>query len=1517
MRGLMSDEESLQDSLDIAVVGMAGRFPGAATVSEFWRGLRSGRCAISYFNSADHPTGSTPLAGRPDEPRLVRAGYVLEGAEQFDAQFFGYSPRAAELMDPQQRVLLECAWTALESAGYDTQRYEGAVGVYAGAGHNTYLLVNVGSRPDLGSAVADKQVLIGNRSDFLTGRISHKLGLRGPSVNVQTACSTSLVAIAEACQALLAFQCDMAVAGGVAVDLTRRRGYQYHPEGLLSPDGYCRTFDAQAGGTAAGEGVGVVVLKRLDDALTDRDHIHAVVKGAAVNNDGARRAGFGTPSAPAQAACIRAALDNAGVAPETIQYVEAHGTGTAIGDLVEVSALDAVYGGTSAGTCYLGSVKTNIGHLDAAAGVAGFIKTVLALEHHEIPPSLHFTEPNRLLRQEGSPFRVATTLTEWPGQRRPHRAAVSSFGLGGTNAHVLLEQAPELSRADPPDREQLLVLSARTPKALEEVTDRLEEHLRDHPELALADVAFTLQHGRRRLPNRRVLIARHTPEALNALRMRDDGRMLTALVEDIAQRPVAFMFSGFGDQYPGMAAGLYEDQPVFRDAVDTCVELLAPLLDENITTYAFTRQPASSTEDGGPRPDSYLQRLMAPPERGPHPLDRPSLGYPAVFVLEYALAELWACWGVQPEAMIGHSLGEYVAACAASVFSLPDALRLVVERARLIEERGAGAMVAVPLTEREAARHVTDEVCIAAVNDPHTCVLSGTVTGIERVLRDLARQGTVFRRLKTEYAFHSPLMDPVVEPYTELVRNVRLDPPKVPFVSNLTGTWINEEEATRPDYWARQLREPVRYADGIGELWSLPDVALLEIGPGQSLVTAALHHPGATASTGRPAVPSLPGACDDATDRAALLRAAGQLWLAGVNVGLPPEGEARRVPLPGYPFDRQRFLIEPGARSTGSGRVASRDSADPAQWCYSPTWRRLPAAAVDADLAGGWLMFADSAGVAERLAAQVRERGGQVVTVVAGASWTEQPDRGFVVDPGNREHYRELAQILRARGCLPDRVVHCWGVGTDGGDADDATGYAHLLERGFGSLTGWALAAGTELMTGRQEWFVVTSGACSVLGDEPLCPPKAAVRGLCAVLRQEYPGLSVTHADLAAGDIGRDPSAAADRLLDTLAGHPCEYTVALRGRHRWAPAYQVIPLPARPCTTIRAGSTYLITGGLGRIGLLAARVLAERAAVNLVLLSRTWFPPQEQWDDPSLGPEAARGVRAVRDLERLGARVLVVAADVADAERMREVKRMTLASFGAICGLLHCAGVTGDEAHRAVADLDAGHTAAHFNAKVHGPRILAEILSDQPLEFAILCSSVAAVVGGLGYAAYAAANSVLDAFALRRGGVWTSVNWEAWDFQDGAALPAAVRELALAPTEGRLLLDQLVDAVPQPQLVVSTTDVDRRQAWWADAVNAPLPRQRYERPRLRNPYVQPETPTEHRIAEVWQELLGVDQIGANDSFFELGGSSLLGLKVVHRFRQEMALAMPLHAIYEGPTVRSLARIVDQLRGSQR
>lgn len=1498
----------------IAVIGMTGRFPMAGNLEEFWRNVRDGVECITHF-----PEDQLVVAGwdaailqRPD---LVKARGVLDGVDQFDAQFFGYLPREADVMDPQQRLFLECAWEALEQAGYDPLHCPGLVGVYAGSGPNTYFIEHLLGRADLFELVGGVQIASSNERDHLTTRVSYKLNLKGPSYAIQTACSTSLVSVVLACQELQRYSCDMAIAGGSSITLPQVAPYQYLEGGIQSPDGHCRAFDAAAQGTLTGSGVGVVILKRLTEALADGDYIHAVISGAAVNNDGAAKVGYPAPSVDGQADVIALAQAMAQVDPDTVSYVEAHGTGTALGDPIEVAALTRAFRASTTRRqyCALGSVKTNVGHLDYAAGVAGLIKTVLALEHKELPPSLHFQQPNPRIDFLNSPFYVNVKLQPWAAGSTPRRAGVSSFGVGGTNAHVVLEEAPPREDAGPSRPMQVLTLSAKSADALEQATRNLAVHLQEHPELPLADVAYTLQVGRSPFAHRRALVCGDQQEALAALSSPTGNTVFTG-ADAATGHPVAFLFPGQGAQYVQMGHDLYAHEPVFRQEVDRCSELLRPLLGRDLRSVLY---PAAQDAAQAARE-----------------LEQTAAAQPALFVVEYALARLWQAWGVQPAAMLGHSIGEYVAACLAGVFSLEDALALVAARGRLMQQLPAGSMLAVPLPEAKVQPLLGTELALAAVNGPALCVLSGPPAAVDALEHVLADRDIAGVRLHTSHAFHSAMMEPIIADFTREVRRVARNAPRVPFLSNLTGTWITAEQATDPAYWAAHLRHTVRFADALGELLAGGEHILLEVGPSTTLSRIAGQHPARTAQ--QLVANSMRHPRDQQRDERVLLQALGRLWVAGVSVhwpGLYAHERRLRVPLPSYPFQRRHHWIEAhGSRSTDAAVVGAHQGKRPVKdWFYLPSWQRtlaptLPALNTSPAAKETWLVFRDAEGLGALVEARLRACGHAVTAVLAGERFARLDEQQYSVRPGERADYRAL---LGALSTPPTAVAHFWTAsraepaqsGAWPVDAAQDTGLFSLLALG---QTLAELAGSPAVRVA-----VVSHGLQSVVGEVVLCPPKATVLAPCRVLPQEYPQLRCRSIDVV---LPATDSVAETKLVEQLTaeilGATADTTIAYRGRQRWTQTYAATPLaaPVDPAAGLRSRGVYLITGGLGGIGLVLAEHLARTVQARLVLVGRSRFPERQQWDGWLAGHDGSdstsRRIQTLRRLEAAGAEVMVASADIADLGQMQRVQAAVTARFGAVNGVIHGAGFTSAAGMQRVSAVDRATVEAHFRPKVQGLAVLDELFREQALDFRIVLSSISTVLGGLNLVAYAAANLFVDAYVnagQQHGAPWLSVDWDAWNLAEvgGRAAAGLHEQAAILAEEGADAFQRLLVAGPLSQVVVSTSDLSGRIDQWiilssvhSEAVARPADGSvSYDRPVLATAFSDPETDLERQIAVVWQEVLGIERVGRNDNFFELGGHSLLAIQLISRLRARFQIDLSVHRLFDSPTVAEVAQIV--------
>jgi acyl transferase domain-containing protein/acyl carrier protein len=1546
--GSATSNESMEG---IAIIGVAGRFPGAKTIEEFWQNLRDGVESISEFTDEDLvAAGIAPKVLK--ESNYVKSGAVLEDIDLFDAAFFGFNPKETETTDPQHRLFLECAWEALESAGYDSQRCESRIGVYAGASINKYLSFDL-NRDSIGS-VNSFQTIIGNDKDFLTTRVSYKLNLTGPSVTVQTACSTSLVATTLACQSLLNYQCDMALAGGVSIRVPHKTGYLYQEGGILSPDGHCRAFDAKSQGTIIGNGVGVVVLKRLTDAIADGDCIYAVIKSSAINNDGSGKVGYTAPSVNGQVDAIAEAQALAGIEAETISYIEAHGSGTALGDPIEIAALTNVFRASTnkKGFCAIGSVKTNIGHLDAAAGVASLIKTVLALKHKQIPPSLNFNEPNPEIDFANSPFYVNTTLSEWKANGFPRRAGVSSFGIGGTNAHVILEEAPAVEASEPSRPWQVLMLSAKTPSALEAATANLTDYLKQHPDLNLADVAYTLQVGRRVFEHRRIAVCQDVEDAIAALQ--HPKRVLTG-IQETNDRPVAFMFPGLGTQYINMAWELTQVEPTFREEVNRCCELLKPLLGLDLADVIYPRQHQTSENSAKSTPQSgfdlrqMLGRSAEKPDVATEKLNQTYLTQPAIFVIEYALAQLWISWGIRPVAMIGYSIGEYVAATLAGVMSLEDALTLVAKRAQMIHELPGGAMLAVPLSEQDVRPLLSKNLSLSAINGQNLCVIAGATDAVDELERQLSERSLACRRLQTSHAFHSYMMEPMAASFTQLVKIVNLQPPKIPYVSNVTGTWITDAQATDPSYWTQHLCQPVLFADGVNQLWKQHKPILLEVGSGQTLSSLALQCLESVPVAEKVVLPSLRDSYNRQPDEAFLLNTLGQLWLSGVQIdwsGFYAAERRHRIPLPTYPFERQRYWIEP-PKNTGTVNL-DREGLEPRlairDWFHIPSWKRVvPPVSFEAGKLIAqpqcWLVFLDECGIGSQILERLQGENQDVIVVKNGKQFGRLNQQEYTINPEKRDDYDTLLRELCTLNKIPKTIVHFWNITSHEREPSGLEGWEQTQVLGFYSLLFLAQAIGEQNITDSLRIDVVSNNMQEVLDASELCPEKATILGPCKVIPQEYSNITCRSIDITLPPSNtRQWQQLIDQLIVELVAGLSDPIIAYRGNHRWVQCFEPLPVEGETLRTanLRQGGVYIITGGLGGIGLAIAQHLAKTVQAKLVLIGRSGLPEKAEWKQWLSSHEEDNPIsikiKKVQALEELGAEVLVLTADVSDFEQMQVAIERVRDRFGKIHGVIHAAGV----ADGSIIQLKTPEMAANvFNPKVKGTLVLDAVLQDEQPDFWVLFSSMNAIVGGLGQVDYCAANAFIDAFArynfYRRNIHTVSINWDSWqvnNLQDAfmsfsPEIQAGLRQMreryGIAFQEGIDALWHILSS-QQPQVVVSTRNLQTlleedgvlAAASLLENIEKLRPKSIQLRPNLKTAYVAPRNEAESKIVDIYQELLGIERIGIYDNFFDLGGHSLIGIQLISRLRQEFQVELSLRFIFEAPSVAELALIIEEI-----
>ncbi len=1360
----------------IAIVGMANRFPGAKTPDEFWHNLENGVESVKFYTEEQMAAaGVTPDLLK--NPNYVKAGAHLDKFDYFDPDFFGFSPKEAGILDPQHRQFYECCWEALERSGHPPSKFDGAIGLYAGSGMAAYLARNLMTNKELVNSVG--MFLLrhtGNDKDFLATRVSYCFNLKGPSINVQTACSTSSVATHLACQSLLSEECDMAIAGGVTLEIPHNQGYLYRENEVLSPDGHCRAFDHRAKGTIFGHGAGAIVLRRLDDAIADGDHIHAVIIGSAVNNDGSGKVGYLAPSVEGQAEAVTEALEIADVDSDTIGYVECHGTGTPVGDPIEVASLTAAFNETTdrKGFCGLGSVKTNIGHLDTAAGVAGIMKAALSLENKKIPPTLNYESPNPSIDFARSPFYINDKLKEWKRGETPRRAATNSLGVGGTNAFLILEEGPELEESGPYGRtNHLLTFSAKSRKSLDGYGEKLCQFLADSPDISMADVAYTLFEGRADFEHRRVLAVRDREEAIAVLKGNDRRRVYTHSADD-SDKTVVFMFPGGGAQYPDMGLGLYESEEVFRKHMDEGFKIFKEKTDLDYKKFLFVgNQNVEDVKLG-------LQKI--------------TVQLPLIFLVEYALAKQWMSMGLVPKALIGHSMGEYTAACLAGVFSFHDALGLVLLRAQLIGNVAEGGMMSVQLSAEELNQHLHDKLALAAINSPELSVVSGTKQDLAELSEKLTALHIENKTLRIDVAGHSWMFDDILEPFGDYLRGIKFNKPQIAYVSNYTGHWIKEEEATDPEYWVKHLRHTVKFADGINTLLGEERI-FLEVGPGNTLGSLTRQNSDAPAQR---VFSSLRHPDEETPDDSYFYTVWGRMWGVGLNVTAEQiwrDEKRHRVPLPTYAFNHNQYFIEPGVHTQDSGQVFSalQKLEDLDEWYRKPLWVQQGVFVKPTDKQN-WLVFLDDSGVGQELTSKLRNNGHTVVTVEEGDAYYQVSQERYKMSPElGLEAYSALVKDLVANGHFPDRVLHLWLLTQDESFRPGSSFLHRNQEHGFYSLFFFARAMADEGLVDRTvDMLVYVNGMMSVADEAVPYAEKATVLGPCKVIPREFPGVTIACFDVClpikaerAGIFSskKEPPCIPSELFNLMSAElyaPVENGLfAYRESVRWQCHYDRVELSnssdgagesgARSIEKrIRDGGNYLITGGLGGIGYVMAQELAKRNDAKLVLINRTPLPNRSEWADwlvkHGYGDKISIGIGKVRQLEELGADVLVLSGDVTDTDRMKEIVAEAEVKFGAINGVIHAAGTVNDNLIQVKSQ---GEVEEVFAPKVYGTLVLDDIFTGKELDFFVLFSSTSTAIAPVGQIDYVAANAFLNAYAHYRNkkeaGYTVAVNWGVWN----------------------------------------------------------------------------------------------------------------------------------------------------------
>ncbi len=1507
----------------IAIIAMDCKYPGADNCEAFWKNCISNKESITFFNENERVQPDTRES--TDE---VHARGILNNIEYFDAQFFNYSPKEAHLSDPQHRLFIESAWNALEKAGYaSSSQSHGHVGVYASMNDSTYILDQhalQGAEANLTERFSWQR---GMSSQFLATKVAHLLNCTGPSLTVQTACSSSLVAVVLACQQLASFECDMAIAGGVSIVTPQDRPYVYQQGNIYSPDGHCRPFDASAQGTVFSNGLGVVVLKRLSEAIRDHDAIISVIKGYGLNNDGNRKMSYAAPAMQGQLNCILSAQSMANVKASSIQYVEAHGTGTLIGDPIEIEALSKAFRQSTAKEqfCAIGSVKANIGHTHVAAGIAGLIKASLALQHRKIPPALHFETPNPDIDFKHSPFYVNTRLLHWRKLALPRRAAVSAFGVGGTNAHVILEEAPATQRHPTKRNAYAVILSAQSTKALKNYHDRLIDFIENKSSVAsasmeLADMAYTLQVGRNHYPYRSGVVCENLPDALQQLKRQRDKLQQGTQNHPSQQKKIAFLFPGQGTQYITMSRGLYESEPVYQHWLDQCLTIASHHMNVALRDILFPI--ASNTTTAHKK------------------LFQTQYTHPLLFSVEYALVKLLQHWGIQPAVMFGHSLGEYVAACVADVFSLEDAIRVVCARGKAISLCNPGAMLSVSLSRHELAPFCMDDVGIAVEIAPDLCVLSGSIPGVKRAKEKLEKsysgKSLILKPLKNAYPFHTALLLEATEPFLNVLQSVTKQVPQIPYVSNLTGNWITDDEVLDDQYWINHLLNTVKLSQGVKKLLGdTEDTIFIEVGPGKTL-TAALQMNTESVLKG---ITTLSTATDinQYDDEKTIVIALNAFWCQGGTVNWEQfykHEKRNRVPLPTYPFQKQRFWIDQIYSDPQS--ITKKVALKPSLAFYTPGWTcdSKPLSdyfkPLNIPIKRRWIIFANPSQLCDNVCQALVNAGEEIFKVfqekdkrIIGAS-------DYFINPREASHYDCVFEKMVSHEITYYGIVHFWGI-----EDSQQSGENHLLDdevlyQGLYSGIYIAQALNRFLPDAHLSWTLVTRGVYSVFGSEPVAPLKSGVLSLCRVLPLEIPShkFCITHLDIDGVTDSNVLTGYSNEIIHQTADNLfCDTknnkgkTVALRGQKTWVPVYsQIHPSEERVSQNIAFvdHGVYLITGGLGGMGLTIAQWLCDQnPSSTIVLLSRTEFPKQSEWKGwllrHSVEDDISAKIRILQKIIAKGCHIEISPVNVADFLSMTSHLRSIEKKFGAVRGIFHLAGISG----KGLTVLKKiNEVQKVFRPKVQGLRVLIQLFAEKELDFFVAASSLTSIVGGVGQIDYCAANLYLDHCLaqkpFKRCNRTVVINWNAWrsvgmavnlNYATHCQLYAGN---SMTPEQGVLTLNRLLNTAYN-QIIVSRyspqNEIERiRETFQNPPVN-----------------VQPSGVINEKQSSIrdiieygWKETLGIANVDEKSSFYDCGGDSLALIQLITLLERALTIKISLQDLIRYPGFHAMVNFIEHL-----
>lgn len=1486
---------------EIAIIGIDCRFPQAESVEQFWNNLVGGKESIEFLTEED--LKAVPAALKQHKDYVPSQGGAMPNQDQFDAAFFGYSPKEAQLMDPQMRLLHQGVWNVLEDAGYVPDTYRGNIGLYVGLTDNIHWQNNVLFSPErnMRDNLAVSQLL---NKDHAATRVSYNLGLSGPSFNLNTACSTSLVAVHLACQGILNGETSIGIAGGVSINHITNHGYVYREGSVLSNDGHCRAFDEQAKGTVHGSGMGFVALKLLDDAIEDGDNIYAVIKGSAINNDGNKKVGYTSPSVDGQVSVIKAAMEVSEVEPQSISYVEAHGTATPLGDPIEVEALRAAYGKLPENNVGIGTVKSNIGHLDVAAGVAGLIKTSLALQNQILPPTLHYQKPNPKLGLEGSPFYVVDEAKSWEARKGIRRAGVSSFGIGGTNAHVVVE-AFDPSMAELPATKERLVnafnLSAKSPVSLTGNAQRLTKYLQANPDVSLTDLAFTLRNHRKSFDLRKSIIATNRTELLEGLAQLDPENLAKA-----KDRKVVFMFSGQGSQFAGMTQELYDTYVAFRAVMDEGFELFRQETGEDLKAIVF----------GG---DAEA-------------INQTQYSQPMLFILEYALAKLLNTEGIVPDITIGHSIGEYVAACLARVFSFADGLKMVMKRGQLMQRMEPGYMLSMNISRAQLNNQIMAGVDLSVINAPNNHVISGpreVILAKEKMVKGMGIHCSV---LKTSHAFHSVMMEPMLAEYEGFLEQFELSKPMGAFMSNVSGKQITPEQAMSPSYWASHVRQAVDFSGGISELMKrFGSIMFVEVGPGRALTALAQKINGQNPSN--VFLNTVRHIQEKTSDVLKLQTAVGKIWEQTRNerIEAPIKGaEYRRLRIPTYAFENKRYnatlkyaSIDELLKDQVQVQAPREAIAD--NLYHLPFWRQYNPMKEIAK--GKCLVFVETIDQDQAIVDFLKAAYEQVTVVEKGDAYVAISAEHYQVPTNDKEAFRSLVKGLRSNNVLPESIYYFWPILSNG----KVTDRLHKAEVDFYPLTYLVQEIGAQGLTEKIRLKVITGDTLKVAWESCIYPENALTIGLTKMISLEYPNVQAQAIDLNQEQFTQQPQRVLSALVSLGLG---EKKLALRGDNFWVQRYDAVASEAISEQTNQfvKGGKYLITGGSGGMGLFIAKMLVDKYQAKVLLLSRS--TPQQILERTTDEEKVKKPM--IEYLLGKQEQVQFQVADVADFTSLDSAIQTYEDKYGKLNGVLHAAGVIDNKGmiqKRTKSDFETS-----FAPKLQGTLNLLKAFEEAELDFMCFFSSSGTITyqNKYGETGYVASNEFLDTLSDFNYGKTPlkTINWCDWsgvglsmkaidnffahDVQMKQQIMEEFDRSAVSPEEGTAILD-LIMKNDARRVALCKSPLDEHAAVEGLAHKLEILNNGGDKVKgkdlsgkievVKNLNKKPLPEIQRYILQIWKEYFGFNTINVKDNVFEMGANSLDIAQINESYKTFLGIDIPLVTLFEYPSIEKLSQFI--------